>query len=142
MQKHQVGVWAVCKWSMLLTTHLLGQGAVQISCRRFQRSKPQPPQQGKNMTKIWPPNCRICRVLKHLASHVVQIFVPILPCRGAGVTSVFLNLGGNHQEFNGAVTPILKQTSCYLATFLEDVRCPALSQPFRTHHGLDRNGIA
>ena len=59
----------------------------------------------------------------------------------AGVTGVCLNLGGNHQDFNGAVTPILKQTSCYLANFLEDnVRCPGFSQPFRTHHGLD--GIA
>ena len=36
---------------------------------------PTPTYKAKIWTKIWPPNCRICLVLKRLGSYFVQIFV-------------------------------------------------------------------
>ena len=53
---------------------------------------PTPTYKAKIWTKIWPPNCRICLVLKHFWGHILSrcLFI-FLPCMwGAGVTSVFL----------------------------------------------------
>ena len=44
-----------------------------------------------HMTKIWPPNCRVCLVLKDLGGPILSrcLFI-FLPCMwGVGVTSVF-----------------------------------------------------
>ena len=36
--------------------------------------QPQPHIQGRNTTKIWPQNCRVCLVLKHLGPYFARIF--------------------------------------------------------------------
>ena len=48
----------------------------RISRRRRESAKT-PTYKANIWTKIWPPNCRICLVLKHLGSYFVHMFVHI-----------------------------------------------------------------
>ena len=79
-----------CHWTVDLPPNIANSNASQELGNHF--ATPTPTYKAKIRTKLWPQNCRVCLVLKHLGPYCVRIFVNMFALYvGGGATCAFLN---------------------------------------------------